>query len=263
MLELAGGRDEEALVALRAALRLDRRLARPHAFAAQTRVLMVQALLRLRQTEAAEQVLADLDEELGDSSETLAVTAMLALARDDPETATGALTPVVDGSVRVVHPEHLLEALLLEAIAHDALGDPGATGRALERALDLAEPEGLLLPFLLFPAPALLERHSRLRTSHAALISEILNLLSGGAPGARPDNPESLQNPLSASELRVLRYLPTNLQAPEIAAELFVSVNTIRTHMRHVYSKLDVHTRAEAVQRARALGLLAPGGRSR
>ena len=138
-----------------------------------------------------------------------------------------------------------------------------ATGRALERALDLAEPDGLLLPFLLFPASALLERHLRLVTSHAALISEILNLLSGRAPAARPDGAEPLQDPLSASELRVLRYLPTNLQAPEIAGELFVSVNTIRTHMRHVYSKLDVHTRAEAVERARALGLLAPGGRSR
>jgi LuxR family transcriptional regulator, maltose regulon positive regulatory protein len=263
MLELAGGRDEQALVALRAALRLDRRLATPHAFAAQTRVLMARALLRLRQTEAAEQVLADLDDELGESSETLVVTAMVALARDDPEAATGALRRVVDGSVGVVHPEHLLEALLLEAIARDALGDPGATGRALERALDLAEPDGLLLPFLLFPASALLERHSRLGTSHAALISEILNLLSGRVPAARPDELGPLQDPLSASELRVLRYLPTNLQAPEIAGELFVSVNTIRTHMRHVYSKLDVHTRAEAVERARALGLLAPGGRSR
>jgi LuxR family maltose regulon positive regulatory protein len=263
MLELAGGRDGEALVALRAALRLDRRLAKPHAFAAQTRVLMVQALLRLRQSDAAEQVLADLEDELGQSSETLVVTAMLALARDDPEMATGVLRPVVDGSVGVVHPEHLLEALLLEAIARDALGDAGATGRALERALDLAEPDGLLLPFLLFPASALLERHLRLVTSHAALISEILNLLSGRAPAARPDGAEPLQDPLSASELRVLRYLPTNLQAPEIAGELFVSVNTIRTHMRHVYSKLDVHTRAEAVERARALGLLAPGGRSR
>jgi LuxR family maltose regulon positive regulatory protein len=138
-----------------------------------------------------------------------------------------------------------------------------ATGRALERALDLAEPDGLLLPFLLFPAPGLLERHSRLRTSHAALISEILNLLSGRAPAARPDDLEPLHDPLSASELRILRYLPTNLQAQEIAGELFVSVNTIRTHMRHLYSKLDVHTRAEAVERARALGLLAPGGRSR
>jgi LuxR family maltose regulon positive regulatory protein len=60
-----------------------------------------------------------------------------------------------------------------------------------------------------------------------------------------------------------LRYLPTNLRAPEIAAELFVSLNTIRTHMRHVYTKLGVHNRGDAVERARALGLLAPPSRTR
>ena len=72
---------------------------------------------------------------------------------------------------------------------------------------------------------------------------------------------EPLQDPLSASELRVLRYLPTNLRAPEIAAELFVSLNTIRTHMRNVYAKLGVHSRADAVNRARELGLLSPSSR--
>lgn len=53
----------------------------------------------------------------------------------------------------------------------------------------------------------------------------------------------------------------TTVQAPEIAAELFVSVNTIRTHMRHLYAKLGVHTRAKAVERGRELGLLAPSSR--
>ena len=56
----------------------------------------------------------------------------------------------------------------------------------------------------------------------------------------------------------MVRYLPTNLRASDIAAELFVSTNTIRTHLRHIYAKLDVHTRSEAVARARRLGLLAP-----
>jgi LuxR family maltose regulon positive regulatory protein len=60
-----------------------------------------------------------------------------------------------------------------------------------------------------------------------------------------------------------LRYLPTNLRAPEIAAELFVSLNTIRSHMRHVYTKLGVHSRGDAVERARALGLLAPSSSTR
>jgi LuxR family maltose regulon positive regulatory protein len=69
---------------------------------------------------------------------------------------------------------------------------------------------------------------------------------------------EPLAEPLSESEIRVLRYLPTNLSAPEIAAELYLSVSTIKTHIQHVYGKLGVHSRAEAVERARALGLLAP-----
>jgi LuxR family maltose regulon positive regulatory protein len=60
-----------------------------------------------------------------------------------------------------------------------------------------------------------------------------------------------------------VRYLPSNLKASEIAAELFVSTNTIRTHLRHIYGKLDAHGRAEAVSRARELGLLAPAPRVR
>jgi DNA-binding CsgD family transcriptional regulator len=61
---------------------------------------------------------------------------------------------------------------------------------------------------------------------------------------------------LSESELRVLGYLPSNLSAPEIAAELSVSTSTVKTHMRQIYAKFDVHKRTDAVQRARDLGLL-------
>ena len=73
--------------------------------------------------------------------------------------------------------------------------------------------------------------------------------------------PERIQRPprepLSQAEIRVLRYLPTSLSVPEIAGQLYVSVNTVRTHMRHVYDKLGAHRRHEAVERARILGLLA------
>ena len=125
------------------------------------------------------------------------------------------------------------------------------------------EPGGLLLPFLLYPTAELLERQARLRTTHASLIAEILNLLSGRTPAARPQDAAPLQEPLSESELRVLRYLPTNLPGPEIAAELFVSLSTIRTHMRNVYAKLGVHSRADAVKQARELGLLSPSSLKR
>ena len=82
----------------------------------------------------------------------------------------------------------------------------------------------------------------------------------------RPDPGESsgpsarglaLAEPLTHSETRVLRYLPTHLTASEIAGELYVSVTTVKTHMSHLYAKLGIHRRAEAVDRARALGLLA------
>jgi len=123
---------------------------------------------------------------------------------------------------------------LLEAIARDALGDEDAAGRALERALDLAETDGALFLFLLNPAPDLLERHARHRTSQAALIADILSLLAGRTPAPPRAGPRPPLEPLSDSEIRVLRYLPTNLSGPEIADQLSVSHNTVRTHTSHV-----------------------------
>ena len=184
--------------------------------------------------------------------------ATLRLAQDDPRAAIAALAPVLDGSAPARGPGWLGQAFLLEAITCDALGDPAAAGRALERALDLAEPDGALYWFLLHPAPGLLERHARQRTAHAALIADILSLLAGRKLAPPPAGPPPPLEALSGSELRVLRYLPTNLSGPEIAGELYVSHNTVRTHISHLYAKLGTHTRAEAVARARALGLLAP-----
>jgi ATP/maltotriose-dependent transcriptional regulator MalT len=76
-----------------------------------------------------------------------------------------------------------------------------------------------------------------------------------------PGGPLWPGEPLTQSETRVLRYLPTHLGAPEIAAELFLSANTVKTHLRHLYRKLGVHSRREAVQRARAIGLLTVSSR--
>jgi len=81
----------------------------------------------------------------------------------------------------------------------------------------------------------------------------------GGLGGSSP----RLTEPLSNSETRVLRYLPTHLTAPEIAGELSVSTTTVKTHLRNLYAKLGAHSRAEAVESARALGLLAPSAHQR
>ena len=171
----------------------------------------------------------------------------------------------------------MVGADLLEAIARDEVGDEPGAERALERALDVAEPDRVLMPFLIHPAPRLLERHHRHATAHTALISHILGLLGGtNSPGvnspeanlpvagdtaAPGGEPRCLHEPLSQAEVRVLRYLPSNLTVPEIADQLYLSVNTVRTHTRHIYEKLGAHRRHQAVELARDCGLLAPSAR--
>jgi LuxR family maltose regulon positive regulatory protein len=257
-LELARGRHAQAAAAYREAERMEGLLAMPHMFATRMQATYLEMLVRVGEIERVDRALAEMDEEVRETSEMRVVRASLRLAQDDPEAALDVLAPILGDSTTVEASLWGIEALLLDAIARDALRDAGAASRALERALDAAEPEGVLLPFLLYPPAELLERHARSRTTHASLLAEIRGLLSGRAPAARPGEAEPPTEPLSESELRVLRYLPTNLRAPEIAGELFVSLNTIRTHMRNLYLKLGVHSRSDAVTRARELGLLSP-----
>jgi LuxR family transcriptional regulator, maltose regulon positive regulatory protein len=259
-LEMARNRDAEALAAFEAAEQLGRRLAGPHYFILRTRALLIHSLLRLGQTERAGQFLAALSDQDRSPGEIRSATAELRLAQDDPRAALSELAPVLDGPVPAYWRNAAPRVYLLEAIARDALGDPAAAAAAIERALDQAEPDGLLLPFLVYPAPGLLERHARHGTAHAALVAEIRGLLAGTRPAPTHSRPKPLLEPLSGSELRVLRYLPTNLTTPEIARELSVSSNTVRTHIRHLHAKLGAHSRADTVESARALGLLAPIG---
>jgi LuxR family transcriptional regulator, maltose regulon positive regulatory protein len=286
-LELLRNRDSAAVAAFQAADLLAGRLASPHMLIPWIRALLLLAMVRLGQTGPAGQFLAALSDTDRERGEIRMAEAALRLAGDDPRAATAALASVLDGSAPVVMENGRALAYVLEAVARDAVGDADAADRALERALDLAEPDGLLLPFLLLPPKGLLERQARHRTAHAPLVAEIRGMLAGsggdgGAAGGHgggspragesrppvsrqglgrivaPRLPEPLLEPLSGSEIRVLRYLPTNLTAPEIARELSVSPNTVRTHVKSLYAKLGTHGRAGAVERARALGLLAP-----
>jgi LuxR family transcriptional regulator, maltose regulon positive regulatory protein len=257
-LELARGRPADALAAFRAA----ERLAGPHPLARPLRAWLVYALAGLGDTEDAEHVLAGLDDHSRGRREMRAAGAVLRLAQKDPHAATATLAPVLADSARVGWRFWLPEVFLLEAIARDALGDRGAAGHALEQALGLAGPDQALMWFLLHPVPGLLERHAEQGTAHAAVIARILELLAGN-PAEPPRGPLSLPEPLSKSELRVLRYLPTHLSASEIGHELSVSESTVKTHIRNLYVKLDAHRRTEAINQARALGLLAPSAHPR
>jgi LuxR family transcriptional regulator, maltose regulon positive regulatory protein len=272
MIEVARGRDASALDAFGAAEKLAGRLVAGHPRATPMRAHMLLTLTRMEKTERVESALAEMDDEQRGRGAMRLAQAALRLARGDPRAAADALAPVLAGSAPVTHAGWLTQAFLLEAIAREALGDPAAAGRALEHALDVAEPDGLVFPFLLHPAPKLLQRHAWQGTAHAVLVSQILNLPTGPqAPRSMGDEqppmtrkgpgdtaPPRLTEPLSQAEVRVLRYLPTNLTMQEIAGQLYLSVNTVRTHTRHIYEKLGAHSRHQVVDAARALGLSAP-----
>jgi LuxR family transcriptional regulator, maltose regulon positive regulatory protein len=151
--------------------------------------------VRLGEAERAERALAELDGQDRECGEIRVFAAKLRLAPHDPHAATVALGPVLDGSAPVCGRPPLIRTFALEAIARDALNDAPAAGRALERALYLAQPDGVLLVFLLHHAPALLHRHARHRTARAALIAQILNLMA--RVPAPP--PARMQPPLSRS----------------------------------------------------------------
>jgi LuxR family transcriptional regulator, maltose regulon positive regulatory protein len=153
----------------------------------------------------------------------------------------------------------LVETHLLAGIAHLDLGDRNAAAAAAETALAAAEPDRLIFPFAMTAAAELLDTLPSHETAHRALLADIVDLLQGRSVPSTDGQRLPEVEELSPSELRVLRFLPTNLTRPEIAGELYVSVNTVNTHVRNIYSKLGVRDRSSAVQRARELRLLSTG----
>jgi LuxR family maltose regulon positive regulatory protein len=262
LLRFGERRFDEALAEFARAQDLERLLASDHVFAIEVRSRALEVRVKMGDIESVERALADLDPEERDRAGMRVALAALKLEQDESEQAIEALAPVIEGTAPVLYERWArVEALLLDATARDQLGDRRAAEDSLEAALDLAEPEGLILPFVLWSSPELLERHPKHRTAHATLISTILDMLAGRAAPGGPVAP--LRDELSEAEMRVVRYLPSNMTASEIASELIVSANTVRTHMRHIYTKLDAHSRSEAVARARELGLVAPGAARR
>jgi LuxR family maltose regulon positive regulatory protein len=259
ILHFGRGRYPEARAEFDEAERLQARLASPHALIDQVSRWSLMTRVRLGGSAEARAVLAALDDARANSGEIRNARAMISLADREPVGALAAVRAVLDGTAPVVGQVTLVEAHLLAGLAHLALGDRRAANRATERALALAESDRLVLPFATTGAAALLEVLPGHETAHAALRSDILDVLHGSSRPAVADDALPVAEELSPTELRVLRYLPTNLSRPEIATELSVSVNTVNTHIRNIYAKLQARDRSTAVQRARALRLLGTG----
>jgi len=262
MLHAARCRHHEALGEFTAAEQLRSQLEGSHALASQVTGWMLATQARLGMTTEARAFLAGLDAEAASAGEIRNACGVIHLAEGDPAAALPEVAAAADGTAPVIGYVTVVESHLLAGLAHRQLGDQRAANQAVERALGLAEPDRLVLPFVMTGSGEMLEALPRHETAHAALLADILDVTRGSSLAARDGSAPPQTEDLSPTELRVLRYLPTNMSRSEIAGELSVSVNTVNTHVRSIYAKLRVRDRSAAVQRARELRLLAAGRRS-
>ncbi len=213
-------------------------------------------LMAAGEVEQARATLAGALDRMPDSPALLVRQASFELRDGEPELARASLARARAAKTPRPHPAVLLELWLLQAMADLAAGDRQAASEALDRALALAEREPFRDAFLL-NGPAvreLLELQAQDGTAHPALLEVLLDGVGEG-----PVKGAALAEPLTEREQRILRYLPTMLTNAEIGAEVFVSLNTVKTHLRSIYRKLEANGRADAVERARRLGLLPTG----
>jgi LuxR family maltose regulon positive regulatory protein len=181
----------------------------------------------------------------------------LLIAEGDFKTALEAVEPCLDGAADGVTLQEQISGLLIAAAAQRRLGSTDEAAGLLEQALALAEPDGAYRAFLDGGAAVrsamtvLVPPTSR----HAGFAGRILERFDALAP--RPGGPaEAASVPLTDSERAVLRFLPSHMTNEEISQALFLSINTVKTHLRSAYRKLGVSSRREAIARGRRLGLL-------
>ncbi|MCP4541042.1 MAG: helix-turn-helix transcriptional regulator [Chloroflexi bacterium] len=189
------------------------------------------------------------------------VWARLLIAQDKPNQALQLLAYLLQAAKEYGRTGRVIEMLILQALAHQALGDTKQALAALEQALSLAEPEGYVRLFVDEGTPmAMLLDKAVSRGIAPDYISKLQIALKAQddmlSPQLSTSSVPPLLDPLTDRELDVLRLLSTDLSGPEIAEKLVVSANTIKTHIKRIYSKLDAHSRYEAIVRAKELGLL-------
>jgi LuxR family maltose regulon positive regulatory protein len=255
----ARGHWDRALEEFAAARQMQALMVSEHGLTTRVIAWTIAAQVRLGMVGQARTTLAALDGRQASAGEVRTAAAVILLAEQDPAAARRELRLVLDGDAPVLSCLTRLEAYLLDSFACRDLGDERASREAAEQALNLAEPDRLILPFAMAGARPLLETLLRHGTSHGALAIDILDVTGGAGPGGPIQAAMMPVKELSRSELRVLRYLPTNLTRREIARELSVSPNTVDTHIRRIYAKFGATDRTAAVERGRELRLLSAG----
>jgi LuxR family maltose regulon positive regulatory protein len=259
MLHAGRGQHRSALDEFAAAARVQSLLTGVHALAPRITGWLAATQARLGMRDEARATLTGFSAEPERMGPIHNARAVICMADGDPATALDVLREIREITPPVGPAFTLVEAHLLAGTAHLQLRDPNAAAAAAEAALGAAEPDRLIFPFVLTEAAELLDALPRHKTAHGALLADIVDLLRGSSAPSTDRGRLSQSDELSPSELRVLRYLPTNLTRPEIARELYVSINTVNTHIRNIYSKLGARDRSSAVQHARALRLLSTG----
>jgi LuxR family maltose regulon positive regulatory protein len=148
----------------------------------------------------------------------------------------------------------VVEARIVRALVRQAAGEPELAMDDLAAALTAGVPAGYVRLFLDEGLP--MEELLRTAERHPEVGEYARRLLADAQRSPTPATVAAADAELSDRELEVIRLLATDLTGPEIARQLFVSVNTLRTHTKHIFTKLDVTTRRAAVQRATELGVL-------
>ncbi len=213
--------------------------------------------------------ITDVEPKSLDEENNYLILARFLIINDEPDQAILLLKNLQSAAEKYSRNGRLIKVFILQALAQDKIGHIEKGIRNLKKALSLAEPEGYIHMFVDEgkPMETLLSQVAS-RDIMPEYTGKLLNILKAKrgkiadlvprfpSPGADQAYDQLKNDPLSNRELEVLRFLSTDLSGPDIAAKLFVSTNTIKTHIKHIYSKLDAHSRYETVEKAKKFNLL-------
>jgi LuxR family maltose regulon positive regulatory protein len=175
---------------------------------------------------------------------------------DRPDEALNLLASLLQAAQAAGRTAHVIKVRALQALAFQAQGDDGRALPVLEHGLSLAEPEGYVRSFVDEGKPmARLLRHALAKGIAPSYVSKLLAAFGESIQPAPPAI-QVLVEPLTEREMEVLRLIAAGLSNREIAQELVIAVSTVKTHINHIYGKLDAKSRIQAVTKAQALDLL-------